>query len=191
MRKTVKTLTLMIITLFLMTVTVNAADFSVKMETTKNEDKIELHIKLDELNITGSGISVMIFDLQYDRQVFKTVTSEDIISQNGWGSVTYNEKTGTMLIMRNDFTNETDQEIVTVKLQPTGKGNTEIKLTEIQASNAQNDLEAEPQTIKINLGGVTFGNIILTILEVIGILIALLFILRILIKAKNKRRKKR
>lgn len=191
MRKTVKTLTLMIITLFLMTVTVNAADFSVKMETTKNEDKIELHIKLDELNITGSGISVMIFDLQYDRQVFKTVTSEDIISQNGWGSVTYNEKTGTMLIMRNDFTNETDQEIVTVKLQPTGKGNTEIKLTEIQASNAQNDLEAEPQTIKINLGGVTFGNIIITILKVIGILIALLFILRILIKAKNKRRKKR
>ena len=190
MNKTLKILILMIITLFLMTVTVNAADFSVKMETTKKDNEIELHIKLDELNITGSGISVMIFDLQYDRNDFKTVTSEDIISQNGWGSITYNEKTGTMLIMRNDFTNEANQEIVTVKLQPTGKGNTEIKLTEIQASNAQNDLEAEPQTIKINLGGLTFGNIIITILKVIGILIALLFILRILIKSKNKRRKR-
>lgn len=190
MKKTTKLLILMIITLFLMTVTVYAADFSVNMETTKEENEIILSIKLDEINMTGAGITAIIFDLEYDRDAFETVTVEDITPKNDWGNPTYNEKTGTMLLLRNSFTKQAG-EIVTIKLQPKTTGKTEIKLSEIQASDAQVDMEAEDKVITVELGGSVLGKVMITILKIIAILIALLFIMRFFIKATNKRRKRR
>jgi len=194
MKKTIKTLILMIIAIFVMTITVYGADFSVKMETEKQDNEVNLHIILDEINFAGNGMSVIIFDFEYDREIFETVTSKDIIAQNGWGTPTYNSETGTMLILRNDFTKETGKEIVTVKLQQkenTKANKTEIKLKEIQATDAQTQFEADEQTLKVELKDSIFGGIIKTIITVIAVLIALLFILRFLVKASNKRRKRR
>lgn len=191
MKKTFKLIILMIIALCLMKINVYAADFSVKMETKQEENEVTLNIILDEIDISGAGISVVIFDLKYDRKVFETVATEDITAQNGWGNVTYNPSNGTMLVLREDFTKQPETEIVTVKLHPKTTGKTEIKLTDIQASNAQEDLEAEDQVIKVNLEGTRFEKIIITIVKAIAIIIALLFIIRFFIKSTNKRRKRR
>ncbi len=194
MKKITKSLILMIIAIFLMTITVYAADFSVKMEKTEQENEITLQIKLEEINITGAGINAFICDLEYDRDVFETVTAEDITVQNGWEDLTYNEKSGSLLTLRSDFTKASGEKIVTVKLheKATAKsGKTEIKITGIQASDSQQDLEAEDQVLEIQVGGLNIVKIIITIVAVIAIIIALLFIIRFLVKSTNKRRKRR
>lgn len=193
MGKITKSLILMIIAIFLMTVTVYASDFSVKMESAQEESEITLKIILEQVNITGSGINALIFDLEYDRDIFETVTLEDITTENGWEDLTYNEKSGSLLTLRSDFTKTAGEEIVTIKLheKATAKsGKTDVKITNIQASNSQQDLEAENQIIKVNVGGNGIGKVITTIGVVIVIIIALLFIRRFLIKKANKRRKK-
>lgn len=194
MKKITKALILIIITMFLMTINVYAADFSVKMEKTEQENEITLQIKLESINITGAGINAFTCDLEYDRDVFETVTSEDITAQNGWEDLTYNEKSGSLLTLRNDFTKTTGDAILTVKLheKATAKsGKTEIKLTGIQASDSQQDLEAEDQVIEVQIGGLNIIKILITIIIVIAILIVILFIIRFLVKSTNKRRKRR
>lgn len=191
MRKIVKSLVLMIIAVCFMTINVYAADFSMKLDKTEKGNEIVLHIKLGEININGAGINAFICDLEYDREIFEKVTSDDITVQNGWEDLTYNEAKGSFLTLRSDFTKKSGEEIATVTLhkKATAKaGKTEIKITGIQASDSQQDLEAEDEIIEVQIGG---SNIIKIIIAIIVIAIVLLFIIRFLVKRKNKRRRNR
>ena len=191
MKNLTKTLILMIIAIFLMTVSVYGADFSVKMDSNELDNEIEIKIALEQVNFTGIGINALIFDLEYDREVFETVTPENITLLNGWEDLTYNSETGSLLTLRSDFTKMSGEEIAKIKLQKklTAKsGETEIKVTGIQASNSNQDLEALDQVVVVNIEN---NNLVKTIITVVVIIIALLFITRILIKNTNKRRKRR
>lgn len=191
MKNLTKTLILMIIAIFLMTVSVYGADFSVKMDSNELDNEIEIKIALEQVNFTGLGINALIFDLEYDREVFETVTPENITLLNGWEDLTYNSETGSLLTLRSDFTKMSGEEIAKIKLQKklTAKsGETEIKVTGIQASNSNQDLEALDQVVVVNIEN---NNLVKTIITVVVIIIALLFITRILIKNTNKRRKRR
>lgn len=186
-----KSLILMIITMFVMTISVYAADFSVKLENENLDDGIEIKLLLDQMNFTGLGINALIFDLEYDRNVFETVTSENITLLNGWEDLTYNPETGSLLTLRSDFTKLSGEEIVKIKLikkMNAKSGETEIKIIGIQASNSTQDLEAENTIVVVNIEN---NNLIKTIITIVVIIIVLLFITRILIKNKQKRRKRR
>lgn len=191
MKKTTKTLILLMIAIFLMTITAYASNFSVKLEKIEQKDEITVQIKLDQLNMTGAGINAFICDLEYDKNIFETVTSEDVTGQNGWTDLTYNEKSGSLLTLRNDFTKNSGEEIATIKLHKKASaksGKTEVKITGIQASDSQQDIEAQDQIIEIQIGS---KNIVKTIITILAIILLALLIIRFLVKRTNKRRKRR
>lgn len=192
MKKTLKIILLMIITIFIMTISVFATEFSIGVKMDKQDKEYTLTISLDDIDIVGTGINAFICDLEYDRKIFETVTETDITIKNGWGDFTFNENNGAMLTLRNDFTKQKGEEILEIKLKqkedaPSCK--TEIKITNIQASDSQQDLEAEDQIISLKINGKISR--LKTILIVILAILIVLFVLRLIIRTKVKRRKRR
>lgn len=192
MKKTSKIILLMIITICIMTISVFATGFSIGVKMDNQDKEYTLTISLDDINITGAGINAFICDLEYDRKIFETVTETDITVKNGWGDLTYNEEKGTMLTLRNDFTKQKGEEIFEIKLKqkedaPSCK--TEIKITNIQVSDAQQEFEAKDQIISLKINGKS--SILKTILIVVLLIIIVLFVLRIIIRTQVKRRKRR
>ena len=192
MKKISKTVILMIITIFLMTINVFGAEFGIGVKMDKQENDYTITISLKELMGTGIGINAFVCDLEYDREVFEIVKQEDITTQNGWGDLTFNEKNGSMVTLRNDFTKQTGEEILEIKLTQKAdskSGSTEIKITNIQASDSQNDLEADDKVIKFEVDGQS--SLLKTILIVVLATIAVLLVIRIFVRTQAKRRKRR
>lgn len=192
MKKISKTVILMIITIFLMTINVFGAEFGIGVKMDKQENEYTIQISLEELIGTGIGINAFVCDVEYDREVFEIVKQKDITVQNGWGDLTFNEKNGSMVTLRNDFTKQTGEEILEIKLTQKANaksGNTEIKITNIQASDSQNDLEADDKVIKFEVDGQS--SLFKTILIVVLATIAVLLVIRIFVRTQAKRRKRR
>lgn len=192
MKKLVKIIPLMISIVFLMTISSLAADFSIKTDLQKQDKEYTLKILLDELNFTGIGMNVFMCDLEYDQEIFELVKQEDITMKNGWSDLTYNEQNGIILLIRDDFTKKSGEEIVEIKLKQkenVKQKETEIKITNIQATNSQNDLEANEQIINLKMDGKS--SILKTILIVVLIILLALLVLRAIIRTQTKRRRKR
>lgn len=192
MKKMVKIIPLMISIIFLMTINVLAVDFSVKVDVQKEDKEYLLKISLDELNFVGAGMNAFICDLEYDRSIFEDVKTEDIQIKNGWTDLTYNEENGSMLLLREDFTKNRGEEVLEIKLKQKNNakdGDTEIKITNIQASNAQDDLDADSKIVNLKIDGNT--SILKIVLIVILIIILILAVLKIIVRAQLKRRKRR
>ena len=64
-----------------------------------------------------------------------------------------------------------------------------IKITNIQASDSQNDLEADDKVIKFEVDGQS--SLLKTILIVVLATIAVLLVIRIFVRTQAKRRKRR
>lgn len=191
MKNTTKIIVLMIITMCFMTINVFGADFSIGVTMDKQEKEYTIKIALEELIGTGIGINAFVCDLEYDREIFEVVKQQDITAQNGWGDLTFNEKNGSMVTLRNDFTKQTGEQILEIKLtqkENAKSGNTEIKITNIQASDSQNDLDADDKIIKFNVEGKTSSP--KTIL-IVGIAIIILSIIRIIVRTQAKRRNRK
>lgn len=192
MKKLVKIVSLMIITMFLMTINALAADFSVNADIQKQDKEIILKISLGELEFTGAGMNGFICDIEYDRSVFEIVKEEDIKTKNGWTDLTYNEENGALLLLRDDFTKNKGEELVEIKFKQKDnakQGETEIKITNIQATNSQEDLDADTKSVKLKIDAKT--SILKNILIVILIIILVLLVLRIIVRTQVKRRKRR
>lgn len=192
MKKILKIIPLMITIVLLMTISSLATDFSVKTEMEKQGENYILKMSLDEVDFAGAGMNVIIFDLEYDQEIFELVQEEDITMKNGWSDLTYNEQNGMILLIREDFTKNSGEEIVEIKLTPkenAKSGETQIKITDIQATNSQNDLEASEQIINLKIDGKS--SIIKNILIVIVVALLILLALRIFIRKQTKRRRKR
>lgn len=190
MKKATQITILMITTIFLMTITALATGFAidVKMENEENEYTVKLLVK--ELSGTNVGINVFACDFEYDRDTFETVKTEDITLLNGWESFIYNAEAGTLVMLRSDFMKDTDVEIAEIKLTQKENANaskTEIKLSNIQASDAQNDLDAPDKIVKVQ----TKNTILTNILMVALVVIIVLFVIKLIIKTQAKRRKRR
>ena len=191
MKNTTKIIVLMIITMCFMTINVFGADFSIGVTMEKQEKEYTIKITLEELIGTGIGINAFVCDLEYDREIFEVVKQQDITAQNGWGDLTFNEKNGSMVTLRNDFTKQTGEQILEIKLtqkENAKSGNTEIKITNIQASDSQNDLDADDKIIKVKVEG---QNSVSKTIFIVGIAIIILSVIRIIVRTQAKRRKRK
>lgn len=191
MKKLTKIIPLMISIIFILTISSLAASFSVKTDVEKQDDYYTLKLSLNEVGVSGNGINAFICDIEYDRNSFEELKKEDITLQNGWEDLTYNPAKGTILTLRNDFTKKQGEEILEVKLHPkaSAKNKTEIKVTNLQASNSQIDLEADDQVIELSLNGKS--SILKTILIIAVVIVILLVVIRIIAVKKQKRRRRR
>ena len=191
MKKTSKILLIIFLTMLTLTTIVYAASVSIKLEAEKQENEILLHIELDKINVDGRGISGFVADLEYDKNVFEAITEENLISENGWIDIMYNEKDGSIVALRNDFT-KTQGDILVVKLSKKANINvekTEIKLTSIQVTDAKQDIDIENKQIEIRFSGIDLGKVFLIIIIAIVIVIAFLFIIRIINNRKRRARR--
>ena len=192
MKKITKIIPLMIIIMLLMTISVFAADFSINANLEKNNKEYTLRISLGDLVNKGTGITGFICDLEYDREVFETVKLEDITAKNGWEDLTYNPDNGAILVLRIDSTNQIGEDILEIKLhekENAKSGETEIKITNVQATNSESDLEADEKIVSLKIDGE--GSILKTILIVVLVIVIILFVLRLIIRAQVKRRRRR
>lgn len=192
MKKITKIIPLMIIIMLLMTISVFAADFSINANLEKQDKEYILRISLGDLANKGPGITGFICDLEYDKEVFETVKLEDITAKNGWEDLTYNPDNGAILVLRINSTNQIGEDILEIKLhekENAKSGNTEIKITDIQATNSENDLEADDTVVNLKIAGE--WSIFKTILIIILVIIIILFILRLIVRTQVKRRRRR
>lgn len=192
MKKITKIIPLTIITILLMTISVFAADFAINANVEKQDKEYTLRISLGDLASKGTGITGFICDLEYDKEVFETVDLEDITAKNGWEDLTYNPEKGAILVLRINATNQIGEDILEIKLhekENAKSGNTEIKITNIQATNSENDLEADDTIVSLKIDGE--GSVLKTILIVILVIVIILFILRLIVRTQVKRRKRR
>lgn len=191
MKNTTKTILLMIMTIFLMTINVLGAEFGIGVTMDKQDKEYTIKISLEELIGTGIGINAFVCDLEYDREVFEVVKQKDITAKNGWGDLTFNEKNGSMVSLRNDFTKQIGEQILEIKLtqkESAKSGTTEIKITNIQASDSQNDLDADDKIIKFDVEG---QNSLSKTSLIVLVAIIILNVIRIIVKTQSKRRNRK
>ena len=193
MKKTLKLFLLTILTIFILTTISFAASVSIKLDAEKQDNIVLLYIKLGRVNVDGRGITGFVADIEYDKNIFETITENDITSENGWDDIMYSEKDGSIIALRNDFT-KAEGNICVVKLNKKANADiskTEIKLTSVQATDAQKDIDIPDVKIEIRFSGITFGEILVIIIISIIIVMALLFIVRFIIIHNRKRRIRR
>ena len=182
----------MIILLLTFATNVFAADFTISANVQKNEKEYIVTLLLDKITTDVEGINVFSANFEYDKDAFEKVKKEDIISKNRWNDVTYNEETGKMLLFRSDFTKESKQEIIEIKLtqkENLAKNKTEIKFLKAQASDSKINLRADDISINVMLDSNNSGIKSIIIYGLIGVIV--LLALRIVFRAITKRRKVR
>lgn len=126
-----------------LTVTVFASSFTIKMSIKSSAStSIELgetvNLIVSFTNISGDGIGAIVGKLEYDKNVFEKVTTDDITACSGWNSVAYNDIDGNS--MEGSFTTErasgdiikTDNELMQISLKVKDNatiGTTVVKIT--------------------------------------------------------------
>lgn len=103
--------------LFLFTITYASSidiTFS-KQEIHPNED-IELTISLN-LDDIEDNISIIYGQLDYDKNIFKVISEDDIQTLNDWDGLVFNTQNGMFIIDRNTLSKNSSEEILKIKLE--------------------------------------------------------------------------
>ena len=136
------------------TVIANAASSNdVKMSTTTAEiekgKEIDVLVSLANINV-GEGVNTLKGTVNYDTDILEYVNSE---AQNGW-SITYNSNNGTLLLVNMSGLVKQDQGIakITFKVKDTAtEGDTTVKLTNIESSNADEKVNPADSSVTIKV----------------------------------------
>lgn len=171
MKKTISILVIAILMLVLGMGAVNAVtDFKVSL--TANNVRVDqgatvvITVNLKDFKANETGIDTLKGTLDYDKTVFETVTSADIVGQNGWAGLTYNQNNGEFVLQNSTFISENHEFIkVTFKAKANATiGNTTVSLKDMNASDGVSDIFPTDQqitlTIKEASGNVNNNNII-------------------------------
>lgn len=152
-----KTIILFIMTVFMIASLITftlAASYNVKITlkdvTSANIEQgqsITFVIKLSNID-AGDGIGAVSGKFEYDTNVFEEIKAADIVAGSGWGSISYNDQNdrrGEFVTERaaGDIVSEdNDLMEITAKVKENAVlGRTEIKISNISASNGNEDIE--------------------------------------------------
>lgn len=132
--------------------------FTATLESNKNiiksGDEIEIILRLDTFTENEIGINVLMATLHYDKDIFEEVKSEDITANQYWGNLLYNEAEGIVITDSYKFINEAHNALnfkLKVKSDVPNKEFTEIKLTNINTTNGENDIVIEDALTRLQL----------------------------------------
>ena len=157
MRKTLVTFIITALILMTSITTVQGLSFSVKITpdktTVQKGESVTLVISATNLDVGSKGINTILLAMEYDKNVFETVSKSDIEKVNNWDEPSFNPANGKILTTRGSFLN-TDGEIVKIKL--TAKttatlGNTTVTFKNIEASNSESDIFAANTSYILNI----------------------------------------
>ena len=161
-RKLYFVLLIMVLILGLLAIQVNASSFTTTLTPDSSgvytsESEVVITVSVSDLDVGDSGINAFSAYLSYDTDVFETLTEDSVEGLNSWSS-TYSTSTGQIALTKNSFVND-DEEIMQITL--TTKADLEdgvtgdVTLSNIQASNSEDDIDSASATATIEIGTTT------------------------------------
>ena len=145
---------IMIIILFIIPIHVLAFDLQANVnEPSLQEGKIQIILKLSDLQEYSNGINAVSGKLIYDTSLFESVT---FVGMNNW-SCAYNneednENNGSFMLITTSGNVNKDTEIAQIELKlknPIKKQNTKVKIENIQTSYKAQKIESEDKEINL------------------------------------------
>lgn len=145
---------IMIIILFIIPIHVLAFDLQANVnEPSLQEGKIQIILKLSDLQEYSNGINAVSGKLIYDTSLFESVT---FVGMNNW-SCAYNneednENNGSFMLITTSGNVNKDTEVAQIELKlknPIEKQNTKVKIENIQTSYKAQKIESEDKEINL------------------------------------------
>ena len=145
---------IMIIIVFIIPIHVLAFDLQANVnEPSLQEGKIQIILKLSDLQEYSNGINAVSGKLIYDTSLFESVT---FVGMNNW-SCAYNneednENNGSFMLITTSGNVNKDTEIAQIELKlknPIEKQNTKVKIENIQTSYKAQKIESEDKEINL------------------------------------------
>lgn len=161
MKKISRILVLFILILLLCIGTVKALgfNFTATPSTTTVEpgETVTINFNISNIDAGELGINTIEAFLDYDKNVFETVSSSDFAGANNW-SITYNGESGenegkfVAVILQDGVTENQSIGSITLKVKDSAlSGQTQVTLTGIKTNDGTTEIPSADQTIKINV----------------------------------------
>ena len=158
--KILKGLLIVLLIIWLLTVSVSALSFTATMTpsaTIVNEStEFTITIKVSNLDVGTNGINSLSGYLKYDSEVFEPISESSIEGLNSW-SVKYDETTQKIELTKSTFVTSTQEVFqITFKTKSgvNGKKGT-ISYSDIIASNSESNIQATDISTSITIGTAT------------------------------------
>lgn len=157
MKKTLVTFIITIFILMTLITTVQGLSFTVKITPSsanvQKGESVTLVLSVSNLDVGSNGLNTLLLSMEYDKNVFNTVTKDDIKALNGWDSPEFNPDNGKILTAKGSFVN-TESDVIEIKL--TAKttatvGSTTVTFKNIEASNSETDINAANTSYILNI----------------------------------------
>lgn len=140
---------------------VNAMSWKFQVSADKTEarpgDNVYVSMKISDIDMGDLGINAIESILEYDDNVFETVTRDDIKTQNNW-TITYNQeagpKEGNFLISNIISGIKTNQDvgIITFKIrEDVGPQETVIRFKDVKSNDGSNLVKEDDKEIRIKI----------------------------------------
>ena len=136
---------------------VNAFSLSVFMtpSTTnvQTSSEVVVKVKISNLNVGNDGINTFSANLNYDTDVFESLTSDSITGLNNW-TASYAPDTGRVTLFKTTFANS-DEELFQITLKTKGdvsKNSGTVSLKNIIVSNGNDEISATEVSTSISIG---------------------------------------
>lgn len=194
-----KKLTIAILTIILLilgtTAIYGANAYNINIIPSKQEllpgEEIIVTFRIENIN-AEPGIGAIYGKLEYDKKIFEKVKQEDFIGVGGWEEPIYNsenEREGALFLLREmGDTIKEDSNIFSIKMKVLDKvptQSTQIKLTQINSSTGEEDIETQDALVNCMVQGNTIVFETIWIYIAIG-LVALIIAIIIIVLAFKK-----
>lgn len=135
------------------------ANSQITAKLTSSENNIEkgkeilITLGYDKFNGITDGINVYKAKLEYDEQIFEEVLEKDFKTLNNWTEFKYNKNTKEFIAIKKDGSKNTEDVIqINMKTKKeTELKQTNVKITEIIASEGKKDINIDEVNFKLNI----------------------------------------
>ena len=126
---------------------------STSAKTVKQGETVDLTVSLKNFTKGEVGINAMLLVIDYDKNVFNTLTTDDITVKGGWGGLAFNPTNGKMALDNAVFMAE-DHDMLVIRFTAKAsakEGSTMITIKGVDASDGVNDIFPADQSIAVNV----------------------------------------
>lgn len=147
MKKTLVTFIITVFALVACMTTVQGLSFGVKITPSSTQIKrgetVTLVVSVNNLDLNGGGLTGLVATIDYDTNVFNTITKDSFEPLNDWDKITFNPNNNKLLTAKDSFVKaESDVFKVNLTVKPNAKlGSTTVTFKNIQGTDNENDID--------------------------------------------------
>lgn len=129
------------------------ANISSTSTQVKEEQEVIISLKFESYQEIKKGLNAYKATIEYDKNIFEEIQSQDFICQNNWEQLKYNEETGEFIAIKKAGSKEPEEVVkITLKAKKGVKaGTTDIKIKDIVTSQGEKDLKLNETKVTINI----------------------------------------